>query len=184
MVGSFPKDFGWVHFNPNLKSSSNWCHLISWSLHCEMARFRACQARFRWQTFHAPCQTNTAQVQKSGTKYQKSGTGTNFIRAVPKIERSENGTLISLSHECQNPPFLGYCLPSWKILDNSNNVKSDLKVVTVNLPLYITSNYNTKKLRFLLRRPSNVEEAVPPKWQKNWLWERLIVPGFELTDSE
>jgi hypothetical protein len=32
---------------------------------------------------------------------------------------------ISLSHKGQNLPFLGYCLPSWKILDNSNNVKSD-----------------------------------------------------------
>jgi hypothetical protein len=32
---------------------------------------------------------------------------------------------ISVSHEGQNPPFLGYCLPSWNILDNSNNVKSD-----------------------------------------------------------
>jgi hypothetical protein len=42
---------------------------------------------------------------------------------------------ISLSHEDQNPPFLGYCLPSWKILDTSNNVheKRLLKVVTVNL---------------------------------------------------
>ena len=44
---------------------------------------------------------------------------------------------INISHECQNPPSLGYCLPSWKILDNSNNVKKRLlKVVTVNLPLY------------------------------------------------
>jgi hypothetical protein len=32
---------------------------------------------------------------------------------------------ISLSHEGQNQPFLGHCLPSWKILDNPNNVKSD-----------------------------------------------------------
>jgi hypothetical protein len=35
---------------------------------------------------------------------------------------SFDGNRISLS-QGQNPPFLGYCLPSWKILGNSNNVK-------------------------------------------------------------
>jgi hypothetical protein len=33
--------------------------------------------------------------------------------------------VIRLSHEGQPPPFLRYCLPLWKILDKSNNVKSD-----------------------------------------------------------
>ena len=52
------------------------------------------------------------------------------------------GYVISISHEGQNPLFLGYSLTSWKILDNSNNVKSDFfKVVTVNLPLYKQQQY-------------------------------------------
>jgi hypothetical protein len=38
-----------------------------------------------------------------------------------------------------------------------------LKVVTVNLYHY-TNNYNTKKLHFVVRRLSNVGEAVPQKW--------------------
>jgi hypothetical protein len=39
---------------------------------------------------------------------------------------------------------------------------------------HYTNNYNTKKLYFVVRRLSNVGEAVPPKSRKKRLWERLI----------
>ena len=47
---------------------------------------------------------------------------------------------ISLSHEDQNPPFLGYCMYMLALVKDSRPFKQRekrlLKVVAVNLPLY------------------------------------------------
>ena len=46
-----------------------------------------------------------------------------------RLNYNSKSKLIFLA-KAKNPPFWGYChycLPSWKILDNSNNVKSDFK---------------------------------------------------------
>jgi hypothetical protein len=68
---------------------------------------------------------------------------------------------ISLSHEGQNPPFLGHCMSS--LVKDSRQFKQRekrlLKVVTVNLPLIIQTITTTKKLYFVVRRLSNVGET-------------------------
>jgi hypothetical protein len=74
--------------------------------------------------------------------------------------------LISLSHEGRNPPFQLGVLSA--LVKDSKQVKQRekrfLKVVTVNLSLYkqlITTTLN------VVRRLSNVGEAVSQKWRKN-----------------
>jgi hypothetical protein len=67
----------------------------------------------------------------------------------------------------KNPPFLGYsgyCLPSCK--DSRQSKQREKRL--------LTNNCNTKKSRFVMRRLSNVGEAAPQKWQKNWPRESLI----------